>query len=202
MEYICLDIETTGLSPKTDSIIEIAGWHIVDGVPIKKFSELVQPPTYIPSFIERKTGVTNRMVQTARTVEEVLPEFCNFCGNLPIVGYNIGFDYRMLVEKSKYLGYDFSLGETRYGLDVFKLVRKYLPSLGSKKLEDVMNYMGIVVPPIDGRALHCAEYDSYITKLVLDAFIVNGCKDVLFTPLDKKDDKVYGEVFNDEVLPF
>ena len=64
-----------------------------------------------------------------------------------------------------------------------------------------MNYMGINVAPIAGRGLHCAEYDSYITKLVLDAFLRSGCQ-VTFEPMDKKDNKVYGEVFNDEVLPF
>lgn len=202
MEYICLDIETTGLSAKTDSIIEVAGWHIIDSVPVGKFSELIQPPTYIPSFIERKTGVTNKMVQTARVMEEVLPEFFAFCGNLPLVGYNIGFDYRMLVEKYQRIGYDFTLGETRYGLDVFKLVKRFLPNLTSKKLESVMNYMNIRVEPIKGRGLHCAEYDSYITKLILDAFISSGCRDILFEPMDRKDNKVYGEVLNDEVLPF
>ena len=201
MEYICLDIESTGLSAKTDSIIEVAGWHIVDGVPVGKFSELIQPPLYIPNFIESKTGITNRMVQTARVMEEVIPEFFAFCGNLPIVGYNVGFDYRMLVEKGKTIGYDFSLGETRVGLDVFKLVKKYLKDLPSKKLEDVMNYMGIQVQPIAGRSLHCAEYDSYITKLVLDAFIRSGCN-ISWETLDKKDNKTYGEVFNDETLPF
>ena len=203
MEYICLDIETTGLSAKTDSIIEVAGWHVVDGVPIQKFSELVQPPTYIPYFIERKVGITNNMVKGARVLEEVLPEFFDFCGNLPFVGYNIGFDYRMLVEKGKYMGCDFSLGGTRLGLDVLKLVKKYFSGvLSDKSLESITKYLGIQVQPVNGRGLHCAEYDSYVTKLVLDAFILSNCKGISFEPLDKKDDKVYGEVFNDEVLPF
>lgn len=201
MEYVSLDIETTGLSAKTDSIIEVAGWHIVDGVPIRKFSELIQPPVYIPAFIEKKTGVTNRMVQTARVAEEVLPEFFSFCGSLPIIGYNVGFDYRMLVEKSKLMGYDFSLDCSRKGLDVYKLVKRYLSDLPQKKLENVMDYMGISVQPIAGRGLHCAEYDSYITKLVLDAFLRSGVN-VQFEQLDKKDTRVYGEVFNDESLPF
>lgn len=204
MEYISLDIESTGLSAKTDSIIELAGWHIVDSVPIRKFSELVQPPMYIPSFIQDKTGITNSMVSGARVIEDVLPEFIQFCGNLPIIGYNVGFDYRMLCEKSKYLGYDFSLGGKRYGLDVYKIIKKYFKDLPSKKLEDVAKYMNLTqvqVPNSDSRRFHSALYDSYITKLILDACLGCNCR-CEFELLEKGDGKQYGEAINEDTLPF
>lgn len=204
MEYISLDIETTGLSAKTDSILEVAGWHIIDSVPVRSFSELIQPPVYIPRFIQDKTGITNSMVSTARPVEDVLPEFIQFCGNLPIIGYNVCFDYTMLCEKAKYLGYDFTLGGKRYGFDVYKVIKKYFKNLPSKKLEDVASFMNISqvpMPNMGSRGFHSALYDSFVTKLVLDACLNCGCK-CSFDLLERKDNKQYGGFINEEVLPF
>jgi len=202
MEYICLDVETTGLSPMNDSIIEVCGFHIVDGVSVGKFSELIKPFWSIPRYIESTTGITNEMVKDSRDMSEVLPEFFDFCGQLPIVGYNVKFDYNMLVAKSKTICGDFSMGETRRGFDVYSLVRKYMKELPSKKLGDVADYMGISLPPIAGRGFHCAEYDAYVTKLIFDAFLSKGVS-TKFDYLDKKDrsENLHGRVYNNEELP-
>jgi len=62
-DYIVFDIETTGLSPEYDEIIEFSGFKIKDGFVIDEFSTLIKPSYPIDFFIEELTGITNEMLE-------------------------------------------------------------------------------------------------------------------------------------------
>ena len=102
--YCVIDIETTGLSPDFDSIIEVSGIKYDHGKQIAEFSSLIKPEetyddgTYIDSFIEKLTGITNEMLSTAPAPLGVLPEFKNFIGDSIILEHNVNFDINFLYD--------------------------------------------------------------------------------------------------------
>lgn len=95
--YVLVDIETTGLFPQYDEIIEISAVRIKNNEIIDSFSELVKPYNEINSFIEQLTGITNDMVKNARRIKDVLKSFLSFIKEDDIlVGYNFNFDVNFL----------------------------------------------------------------------------------------------------------
>lgn len=190
VEFISLDLETTGFSPSTCDIIEIGAWHFKDGIVVDKFSSLVRPVRYIPTQVQNLTGITNEMLSDAETIDSVLPQFFDFCGDNWFLGYNLDFDYRFLVFKGKALGIDFSMNHRRMGVDVLKLVREK-GNFKSNKLEYVAQKLGI---PTEDKC-HRAYFDSYITKLVYDRY----CTGVKPTYIENVN---YGSPVIDDTLSF
>lgn len=188
-EFISLDLETTGFSPSTCDIIEIGAWHFKDGVAVDRFQRLIRPTRYIPIEVQRLTKITDAMVSSAESLDNVLPEFIDFCGDNWFLGYNLQFDYNFLVFKSRALGLDITLNGRRKGVDVLKLVRQR-SNFSSNKLEDVAIELGV---PTEDK-LHRADYDSYITKLIYDRY---GCAVPEY--LDKTK---YGTPVLDDTLSF
>lgn len=94
--YIAFDIETTGLNPLSDEIIEIAALKINDGKIIDKFHSLVKPNKKIPKKIIELTNINNEMVQSADPIDIILPNFIDFTSKLPLVAHNVEFDYSFI----------------------------------------------------------------------------------------------------------
>lgn len=162
---VFLDLETTGFSPQTCDIIEIGAWLFEDGVAVSSFQRRIKPEKYVPIEVQRLTGITNEALEECETIDHVLPEFCDFCEEYPLGGYNIGFDYSFLTLKARILGFDFTLDGRRRGVDVLKVVRSTFRGLPDYKLGNVASHLQI---PISPDKLHTASYDAYITKLVYD----------------------------------
>ena len=95
-EFIALDLETTGLDSSKEYIIEIGATKFVDGEPQERFNSLVLPSIRIPKFITDLTGISNDDVKDAPEIEEILPEFIEYCGNFPLVAHNSPFDMGFL----------------------------------------------------------------------------------------------------------
>lgn len=169
LDYVVFDLETTGLSTLSNEIVEIGAWKINQGVAVSKFVQLVRPKGFYGRDVQQITGITLNMVSDAPEIEEVLPLFINFCGDLPLLGHNLPFDYEFVCNKARPLGYDFTLNGQRKGIDTLALCRAYYKGI-SHKLEDMASYMGIQVKA-DNLKYHRAEYDAYITKLLYDRFL-------------------------------
>ena len=128
--YVCVDVETTGLNPKSENIIEIGAVKVQDGQIIDTFQSFLRPRKPLESRIVALTGITDEMLQDAPDGKQVMPLFGEFCGDLPLVGHNLIFDYAflkraMLNEKQSF---------ERKGIDTLKIARKYLPELESRNL--------------------------------------------------------------------
>lgn len=92
--YIVVDVETTGLSPETERLIEVAAIKYINHKEEARFSELINPlrdqlpvdlldkdkTIYISDFIENLTGISNRMLHDARGEKDVLKEYIKFIG--------------------------------------------------------------------------------------------------------------------------
>lgn len=137
--WVAVDIETTGLKPGRDFIIEIGAVLISQGKIIEQFDELICPNIPIPERITELTGINNEMVKEKRTIKEVLPDFLAFVKELPWLGHNILFDYKFIKTECEKIG----ISLERSGVDTLYLGRKLLPDLSSKSLESLCSYYHI-----------------------------------------------------------
>ncbi len=94
--YCVLDLETTGLSPYENEIIEIAMLRVRGGSVQQIFQTLVHPEHRISRFITNLTGISNEMVETSPAIEDVIGDAFQFLGEDLIVGHNVSFDLRFL----------------------------------------------------------------------------------------------------------
>ena len=99
--YTVVDIETTGLSPQKDDIIELSALKVRDNKVVEEFSTLLKSLKGVNSFISGLTGITNSMLNNAPIIEDVLPEFLAFIGNDIILGHNVNFDMRFIKAKTQ-----------------------------------------------------------------------------------------------------
>ena len=106
--YVVFDIETTGLDPYKDRIIEIGAIKLKGKEIIDEFSVFVNPEIDIPEEITRLTNITNDMVKDAEKVEEILPKFLEFCKNTTVVAHNAKFDVGFINQKAKNQGLEYS----------------------------------------------------------------------------------------------
>lgn len=99
--YTVVDIETTGLSPQKDDIIELSALKVRDNKVVEEFSTLLKSSKGVNNFISGLTGITNSMLNNAPIIEDVLPEFLAFIGNDIILGHNVNFDMRFIKAKTQ-----------------------------------------------------------------------------------------------------
>lgn len=138
-EFIVFDVETTGLNATCDKITEIAACKVNHGKIIDEFSTLVNPEIAIPQHIERLTGITNETVKNARTIDEVLPDFIDFCANSVLVGYNMDFAMAFIKQSASRLGITYNPPT----MDILALSRSLLPSLEKHNLKTLCEFFSI-----------------------------------------------------------
>lgn len=164
-DYVVIDIETTGLDPKFDEIIELSAIRYVNNVKESQFSSLIKPKEPISNFISDLTGITNDMVSDADSIETVLPRYLSFIGDSSLVGHNIHFDINFIYDCSmdilnKPFSNDFS--------DILRLSRRLMPNSKNHKLSTLAKELCI-----DTNGMHRALMDCEIANS-----IYQHCKDV------------------------
>lgn len=152
--YSVVDIETTGNGYKGQKITEISiflfdGKNIID-----EFTTLVNPEQHIPPFITNLTGITDAMVRYAPKFYEIAKKIEEFTKDTIFVAHNVNFDYNIIKDEFKSLGFDF----TRKKLCTVRLTRKIMPGLRSYSLGNICAGEKI---PIHGR--HRAKGDAEAT---------------------------------------
>ena len=107
--FVAFDLETTGRSPRIDSIIEIGAVKVMGGQIVETaefiFQELVQPLDHkkVSSGITELTGITNEEAYAARPIWEVFPDFMRFAGDAVLLGFNcMQFDSRFMIRAGRY----------------------------------------------------------------------------------------------------
>ena len=94
--FVVLDVETTGGSPATASLTEVAGARYRGGELLATYQTFVRPDERIPPFITALTGISDAMVADAPRIGEMLPSFLEFLGGGVVVGHNVRFDLSFL----------------------------------------------------------------------------------------------------------
>jgi ATP-dependent DNA helicase DinG len=148
---VALDLETTGLDPQSDAILEI-GARRFDGNRVEnEFSTLINPGRHIPEFITGLTGISDEMVRQAPHLRDVLDELAAFIGDSPILGHNIQFDLSFFKK--------YELFELNERLDTYEMAAVLLPSASRYNLGSLVQQLGIALPAThraldDARATH------------------------------------------------
>ncbi len=137
--YVALDLETTGLNPGSDRILEIGAVKIIDGQVVETYETLINPGMKISSRIEELTGITNKMAAGGRDNQTAVLELLEFCGDLPLLGHNILFDYSFVKRTAVNLNREFE----KEGIDTLKIARALLPEAESRSLEYLCGYYQI-----------------------------------------------------------
>ncbi len=94
--FVALDLETTGLDPQSDEIIDIGAVRFTARRMEDEFATLVRPQQHIRGFITRLTGINDDMVAAAPRLSTVLPQLLDFVGDAVIIGHNVQFDLNFL----------------------------------------------------------------------------------------------------------
>ena len=139
-DYVVLDLETTGLSPASDEIIDIAAIRYISGSKVSEFHTLVKPSIPIPQEITDITGITDDMVADAPDIDEALDGLSMFLNpDDLVVGHNVGFDVRFLAAAYSRIGEEFAPEV----FDTCGVSRILYPELPKHRLIDLMKTFGI-----------------------------------------------------------
>lgn len=140
-DYVVFDLETTGVRPNLDEIIEISAIRVREHRPVEEYSTLVQPGMHIPAAATAVNHITDDMVKDAPELADALNGFLEFAANDILVGHNIqqfdlNFIYQGLMRTSgKEMENDY--------IDTLYMARQCLPELSHHRLSDVSEHFGI-----------------------------------------------------------
>lgn len=138
--YVGFDVETTGIDPERERIIQVGAVRMEDGVPVARWSALVNPGRPVPAAIQRLTGITDGMLCGQPPLEDVLPPLLEFVGDLPLVAHNAPFDMAFLrAGMRRCLGREADI----QCFDSLELARLALPELGGHRLQQVTEALGV-----------------------------------------------------------
>lgn len=172
--YVCVDLETTGLNPKTDKIIEIGAVKVVEGEIVDKFSSYVNPGRKLEERIVELTGIRDEDLVDAPCIGEVFPQIMEFIGDACLLGHSVLFDFSFLKKAAVNQKYTFE----KEAIDTLKIARKYLSDLESRSLDFLCAYYKI--PHNAHRALADAEATHILYGRLLEHFYRE--EDELFQP--------------------
>jgi DNA polymerase-3 subunit epsilon len=178
MEFAVVDIETTGSTPQSAGITEIA-IVIHNGVEVTgKYVTLINPRHKIPPFIVNMTGISDEMVAAAPLFEEVAPQIYNLLNGRIFVAHNVSFDYSFVHYLLGRSGFQWSAPK----LCTIKLSRRVFPGLEKYGLGSLTRDLGI---RIEGR--HRAWGDAAATAQVLTMAIEKEGMQPIHNLLAKKE---------------
>ncbi len=150
--YCVFDLETTGVSYRTDKITEIGIIKYKDGEIIDKFESFVNPEKPIPMKVQEITNITDEMVKDAPTIEQILPKVMEFFGDSVLVAHNADFDTGFIRYNCQLQNIPF---ENTY-LDTLQLAKELYPDFTKYKLGIIAEKLGIKVE-VAHRALDDVE---------------------------------------------
>lgn len=140
-DYVVFDLETTGVRPDVDEIVEISAIQVRGHQAADQYSTLVNPGMHIPAAATRVNHITDDMVKEAPGLSEALGGFLEFVGKDILVGHNIhSFDLKFIQD-----GVMRSFGSEMDNdyIDTLFMARQCLPQLSHHKLADVASHFGI-----------------------------------------------------------
>lgn len=153
---IAIDLETTGLSPMVDQIIEIGAVRVNPDGTTEGYQQLINPQTEIPELTIAIHNITNEMVRYEPVISEVLGDFFEFAKDLPILAHNAKFDLGFLVFNAHKLGVQLKANPV---LCSCQFARKALPELENHKLATLAHNFHIEL------GSHHRAYDDALTCL-------------------------------------
>lgn len=169
--YCVLDLETTGLSFRTEKITEVGIMKVKNGEVIDEFSCFVNPEKPIPQKVVEVTNITDDMVKDAETIDKVFPKILEFVGDSILVAHNADFDIGFLKYNASQLGYE--LNNTY--LDTLRLAKSLFPDFKKYKLGFIADKLEIVVE-VAHRALDDVDTTVKVFNIMISMLKEKGAK--------------------------
>jgi DNA polymerase-3 subunit epsilon len=158
-EFSVIDVETTGLSAKTNRVIEVGLVKVRNYKIVERYESLINPGSYLPGFITQLTGITDDDVANAPFFSDIVEDLKDFIGDTIICGHNLSFD-------SSFIKYEFLRnGEEPLYNEQFctlKLARRIFPDLRSKSLTSITKHL-----KLRNKSPHRALGDAEVTARAL-----------------------------------
>lgn len=162
-DYTLIDIETTGLNPGIDEIIEVAALKVRNNEIIDKYQSFIKPRLPIPEYITKINGITDDMVKDSDPIEYVLPRFLDFIDSDILLGFYTVFDVNFLYDEADKI---YMAVENDY-VDVRRIAKIILPDFKKEtgrnyKLSNLVRFFKL------GKQEHRALSDCLYTKQLYD----------------------------------
>ncbi|MGA8015795.1 MAG: helicase C-terminal domain-containing protein [Candidatus Dormiibacterota bacterium] len=161
-EFVALDLETTGLSPKTDRVIEVGAVRFdLDGGAPRRMELLVDPGVRVPLPVQRLTGISDADLAGQPSAVEALAQLADFCAGAELVGHGAGFDLAFCAQLVP------EAFAHRTAVDTLELARILLPLAESHNLGALCRLLGL---PHERphRALSDADATGLLLRALLD----------------------------------
>lgn len=160
--FAVIDVETTGGGINGNRLTEICIVLLRGSQIIDKFTSLINPEKEIPLQITALTGIDNLMLEDAPKFHEVAKKIEEFTHDAIFVAHNVNFDYNVLRNEFRELGFYYS----RKKLCTVRLSRKLIPGLFSYSLGKLCDSINI---PLINR--HRAEGDTDATVILFQRLL-------------------------------
>ena len=136
--YVVVDVETTGLSPEEDAIVQLSAIRYVGKNPVDQISTYINPGRHIPASSTKIHGISDVTVINAPDISSLKKSFMDLIDGAVLMGYNAKFDLNFLD-----YAFDGALDRVTY-IDVLYMARKFL-SLPNYRLETVARSIGVAL---------------------------------------------------------
>lgn len=153
--WVAIDVETTGVDPDSDRIIEVGAVKFQGEETRGEFQSLVNPGVEVSEFIEELTGIDRQDLDGAPSFPDIADDLLAFIGSSPVVGHTVGFDLGFLRNHG--------LAITSPVSDVYDLARVFLPGARSYRLGAIAAELGVHFVETEA---HRALYDAEVTRRV------------------------------------
>lgn len=154
-DYVVFDIETSGLNPVKDRIIEIGAVKYINNRKVDEFSNLINPKVKLERIITDVTGLTDNDLIDKPSIEEVLPKFIKFIEDYPVIGHNVSFDIDFINHNLKSLNIDKLKNKI---IDTLFLSRITIYDIKNHRLKTLKQYLNL-------------SYDSH--RAICDCYTCN-----------------------------
>lgn len=164
--YTIIDLETTGLSPLYDSIIEFGAIKVKNNKIIDTYQQLINPGFEISDFITDLTGITNDMLKDKPLIENVIYNIIEYIGDDIVVGHNVNFDVNFLYDNLMLIcEKEFS---NSY-IDTMRFSRKLHKELKHHRLSDMIDFYNIQASDAHRALADCYSTFELFNQLKIDA---------------------------------
>lgn len=157
-EFVAIDVETTGLKPRQQRVIEVALIRFKGGIEIERYESLLNPDRGIPAYIANLTSITNGHVEDAPRFHEIADRVIDFIGDALLVGHNIAFDINFINAELSRADRPELINER---IDTMGMSMKLLSGLRKPTLDRVAAQVGL-----SPRKIHRAGGDAALTAEV------------------------------------
>lgn len=155
-DYVVLDVETTGLDPVANRIIEVAAIRVQEGQETGRYQTFVNPKVKVPKEITELTGIKNTDVKNGKPYEEMAQEVSDFIGELPIVAHNAPFDVKFVTAALSLIGREYGTP----AVDTVEMAKLAHPNLVNYKLSTLIRHLSLA----DHEQTHRAMDDVLCTR--------------------------------------